>query len=413
MDGAQPPIHPALRRCLAVDPEEFARDIWGRRPLLSEAARLPGNFADLFGPAAADELLSRRGLRTPFLRIAKDGAVIDSARYTRSGGAGAQIGDQIDDEAVLRLFADGATLVFQGLHRNWPPLLDFAADLVADLGHPVQINAYVTPPQSQGFSAHYDVHDVFVLQIAGGKTWAVHQPVLTAPLRDQPWTGRGAEVAAAAAGAPVLTAELAPGDALYLPRGWLHSATALGEVSIHLTVGIHPLTRHAVVEALLRQAAAVPALRESLPLGLDLDADEALTDVVAATVKELVAALHAADAALVGDQLRRQLWAGVRAAPVGPIAQAAAAARVTDSTVLTRRRHLRCHVHRDRDEVVVVLPDRRLRFEGSAAPALECALAGAPVAVSELPGPGGADRRALIARLLREGLVTAAAADEE
>ena len=43
---------------------------------------------------------------------------------------------------------------------------------------PVQINAYITPPQNRGFAAHYDVHDVFVLQIAGRKTWRIHEPVL-------------------------------------------------------------------------------------------------------------------------------------------------------------------------------------------------------------------------------------------
>jgi len=52
------------------------------------------------------------------------------------------------------------------LHVAWPPLVTFGSELAAELGHPVQINAYVTPPQNRGFAPHYDVHDVFVLQIA-------------------------------------------------------------------------------------------------------------------------------------------------------------------------------------------------------------------------------------------------------
>ena len=40
---------------------------------------------------------------------------------------------------------DGHTVVLQGLHRLWPPLIDFAGALTTDLGHPVQVNAYVTP----------------------------------------------------------------------------------------------------------------------------------------------------------------------------------------------------------------------------------------------------------------------------
>ena len=80
---------------------------------------------------------------------------------------------------MLRLFAEGSTVVLQGLHRLWPPLIEFADQLAADLGHPTQVNAYVTPPSSRGFSPHYDVHDVFVLQVAGEKHWTIHEPVLT------------------------------------------------------------------------------------------------------------------------------------------------------------------------------------------------------------------------------------------
>ena len=102
-------------------------------------------------------------------------------RYTRGGGTGALIGDQVADDRVLALFADGHTIVLQGLHRLWPPLIDFAGALTTDLGHPVQINAYITPSSSQGFSAHYDVHDVFVLQVAGEKRWRIHAPVRQRP----------------------------------------------------------------------------------------------------------------------------------------------------------------------------------------------------------------------------------------
>ena len=104
----------------------------------------------------------------------------------------------MSSDAVLRLFADGSTVVLQGLHRLWPPLIEFADQLAADLGHPTQVNAYITPPSSRGFSPHYDVHDVFVLQVAGEKHWRIHEPVLADPLRTQPWTDRAAEVAAAA-----------------------------------------------------------------------------------------------------------------------------------------------------------------------------------------------------------------------
>jgi hypothetical protein len=238
------PGRPALARCINVPVDDFAVGYWGRAALLSPVETLPGDFSDLLDLPAVDELLSRRGLRTPFLRLAKDGQVVPTGRFTRGGGAGAAIGDQVADDRVLDLVVDGSTVVLQGLHRTWPPLVDFATQLAVDLGHPVQVNAYVTPPQSQGFSPHYDVHDVFVLQVAGEKHWTIHEPVLEAPLRDQPWTDRRDAVRERAAEPPVIDAVLRPGDALYLPRGYLHSARALGGVSAHLTVGVHAVTRY-------------------------------------------------------------------------------------------------------------------------------------------------------------------------
>ena len=58
----------------------------------------------------------------------------------------------------------------------------------------------------------------------------------------------------AAAADAVIDAVLRPGDCLYLPRGWLHSATALGGVSTHLTFGIHTWTLRHLVDDLVRAA---------------------------------------------------------------------------------------------------------------------------------------------------------------
>jgi hypothetical protein len=401
----------ALRRCVATEPGLFAAEHWSERALLSAAEDLPAGFEDLFSLAAVDELVSRRGLRTPFLRIAKDGQVVDPARFTRSGGAGAEVRDQVWDDRVLALFADGCTLVLQGLHRVWPPLIDFASALAADLGHPVQVNAYVTPPQSRGFSAHYDVHDVFVLQVAGEKRWMIHPPVLARPLRDQPWTNNRQAVADAAGDQPVIDTVLRAGDALYLPRGWLHSAEALGATSVHLTVGVHPVTRYAVLEALTTLAAQDAQLRRSLPLGLDLG-DTGDTGEMAAQVEETVQALVAwlgrADPATVGERVRRQVWSAVRPAPVAPVAQAALASSLAPTTRVRLRPHLRHVLREEGDDLALVLTDRTIRFPATTRGALDAALSGVPVAVGDLPGLDAEEQVTVAGRLLREAVVVPA-----
>ncbi len=336
--------HAVLPRLIAVDPETFAADYWGQRPLLTTAAELPQPFDDLLSAATIDELVSERGLRTPFLRVAKNGSTLAEHAFTAPGGVGAGIADQVSDDKLVGLFADGATMVLQALHRVWPPILQLCQQLAGELGHPVQANAYVTPPQNQGFSNHYDVHDVFVLQIEGEKCWRIHRPVLDSPLRDQPWTDRRSAVSARAAEEPMLEAVLRPGDCLYLPRGFLHAATALGGVSTHLTIGVHTWTRYALAEQLVAQAlrtvAGDPELHSSLALGIDLHEPGALREDVDAVCGALIGALGARDLTQVSTALQRSSRGSQRAAPLGPLHQLRTAEELQPDTVLVLRAHL-------------------------------------------------------------------------
>lgn len=381
---------PALGR-LVPDAGTFADDVWGRTPLLTRAADLPGDVADLFGEDAVDELVSTRGLRTPFLRVAKDGSTLPGSAFTAGGGVGAGIADQADDTALTRLFADGATIVLQALHRTWPALVDFSRRLGADLGHPVQVNAYVTPPQSQGFDDHYDVHDVFVLQVSGEKRWRIHAPVLEAPLRDQPWTQRRAAVARRAEEDSLIEAVLRPGDCLYLPRGTLHAATALGDVSTHLTFGVHTWTHHQVAEELA--AAALRSLRDdvevrrSLPMGRAADDPAVVEDALALVRRKLLAAVDAVDAEAVEAVLRGRVDGSARPAPVGPLAQLRLAQGLDDDTVLVLRDGLR--PRRD-DAGLAEVPDA----------VLEALLAGDPVDVARV-GQDAAGRLVAAGTLVR------------
>ncbi|MEO3777689.1 cupin domain-containing protein [Micromonospora sp. B11E3] len=402
----------ALARCVAVEPAKFAAAHWGRTPLLSRAAELPDprGFTDLFSPADADELLSRRGLRTPFLRVAQDGQLVPAARYTGGGGAGAEIADQVLDERVLELYASGATLVLQGLHRTWPALVDLARDLGAALAHPVQVNAYLTPAGNQGFATHYDTHDVFVLQVDGRKHWRVHPPVLPDPLERQPWGGLADEVSATAAGPAALDVALEPGDALYLPRGWLHSAQAQECSSLHLTVGVRALTRYAIVEELLALAAADPRLRAGLPFGTDVADPEAIEPELTETVEALRDWLLRADPAAVAERLRARAWPAARPAPIRPLAQAAALSTLDADTRLTARPGLRWRLEpQGRERVALRLFDRTITLPAQCGPAVRALLTGAVSRVGDLPGlDDDADRAVLARRLLREAVAVPA-----
>jgi ribosomal protein L16 Arg81 hydroxylase len=346
-----------LARLIAVDRDRFSHQYWGQQPLLSRTADLPGGFTEVLDANAVDELVSQRGLRTPFLRVAKNGTTLADKAFTAPGGVGAGIADQVSEDKLVRLFADGSTLVLQALHRVWPPVLEFCQKLAAELGHPVQANAYVTPPQNQGFSAHYDVHDVFVLQIAGEKQWRIYPPVLISPLRDQPWNDRKADVERRADEPPLIEALLKPGDCLYLPRGYLHAATARGGVSTHLTLGIHVWTRYAVAQQLMEQALRTvgddPVIRASLPLGVDVSDPSEMRpdfDVVTAMLADAVAN---ADLDQMSQSLLRNARLSQRASPVGPLKQLRDADAITADTQIMLRRHLAASVDHTGSRILV------------------------------------------------------------
>ena len=398
---------PALARLLAVAPDTFASEYWGSRALFARAATLPGGFADLFTADDVDELVTRRALRTPFVRMANEGSVLSPSRYTAPGGFGAEIADQVSADKVLDEFTAGATLVLQGLHRTWAPLAEFTRQLVSDLGHPAQVNAYITPASARGFDPHYDVHDVFVIQIAGQKSWRIHPPVHQSPLRSQPWDDHRAEVGREAQNTPAIEETFRPGDVLYLPRGWIHSATALGGTSIHLTIGVAALTRHDVLREVLARAETAETLRAALPLGIDLTDPAVVAALVTDAVSDLAefSTADADQATQVARRLARRVRDSTRPEPIAPLAAVNSAASLHEATTVSLRHGLDGRVVADGDRVSLVLPAKSITLPAEAQAALTAVLTGDPVRAGDLPGLDPASALVVARRLVREGVL--------
>ncbi len=390
----------ALRRCTGLDRDSFAEAYWSRQPLLSQH---PDGFTDLLSAADIDELVALRGLRTPFFRVVKAGE--PAARATRSAAAGNRsISDLADPDAVRDLYAEGSTLVLQSLHRLHPPLVRFCRELAAELGHATQCNAYVTPPGSQGFAAHHDTHDVFVLQVDGFKRWNVYEPVLALPLSTQPSSALGADAPLVADGAaPVLSVVLGPGDALYLPRGYIHAAETNADRSIHLTVGVLAATAYDVLRDVLALAGEQPEFRRSLPLGSAADqlaVVEQLVSQASAWLAELpVEQLH--------DAVRPRLARTHAPEPLGLLAAEDAVRQLDKNTLVRPRLGPAAAIGPgEPGRVVLRVVDRELSLPEYVSGALEALLYG-ECRVSELDLPVD-DAVVLVRRLMKEGILVGA-----
>jgi len=387
-----------LARCVG-DTAVFAAEVWGRRPLLLRAHERAGgsSYDDLLSPRDVDELMGPRSLRVPFFRLVKDGTGLPESGYTRAVVAGnRRVADLPDAAKVATAYAEGATIVLQALHRYWPPLAEFCADLAAELGHQVQANAYVTPPGAQGFTAHHDTHDVLVLQVDGDKHWTVREPLVPLPLSEQP--SSSLPPGAAAAQPVALDVELGPGDVLYLPRGWLHEAQTAGERSIHLTIGLLQTTWHDVLSDAVALAVDRFPLRAALPLpGRGPDDVEAFR----AEVLEWLAGLPATELQRLTDARRAR---AVPPEPVAPLAQESAVRSLHAGSRVRPRRGLPSSVRIADDRAVLTLPDREVSFPAYVEDALRVALVGA-VTPTDLDRHGldDGDGLVLVRRLLREG----------
>ena len=254
----------SLARCVG-DVETFASQYWGRRPLVTTSSQRGSEceadrFADVLSLRGVDEFLANAA-RLPTVRMVADGSPLASTQFCspiRLGGR--QLDDVVDPVKVVARLAEGATLVLQSLHRTLSSVAEFVTQLQDEISHPVQANAYLTPPAAAGLAEHADLHDVLALQLHGCKTWWVE--------------GLG-------------DVTMRPGDVMYVPRGARHCAETATETSLHLTIGIIRVTRRQVIERVLRAGPA--SLDAPLPLGyrhrsrrdqLEQSLDVALEDVL-------------------------------------------------------------------------------------------------------------------------------------
>jgi bifunctional lysine-specific demethylase and histidyl-hydroxylase NO66 len=386
-------------RCVG-DAQRFLAEYWIQRPHLEERDGTD-DFSDLLSLDHVDQILATMSLRYPAFRLVDQGRPLDRTAYTRSGTVGGvRINDLIDVGRVHDLFADGATIVLQGLHRFWPPVTAFCRELEVFLTQPLQANAYITPPVSSGLRVHHDTHDVFALQTHGRKHWVVHEPVIEQPLVTQRWSADEHDP-----GEAVLDVVLEPGDCLYVPRGTPHAARTLPDAaSVHLTVGVRSHTWHDLLRLVLDEAAGEVAFREALPAGFAHD-PEGLAPTVADRLKEAAAWLVEVDAATVAERMARRFWEGRIPPRDGQLRELLALDEVGDTTLVAPREGVHPRLRAAGDRLVIDLGDRRVEMPATVEPVVRQLLSADRTEVASLTQLDGESRGVLVRRLIREGVL--------
>jgi hypothetical protein len=392
---------PAIERC-AGDPAAFVRDHWAKAPLLRRGAG-PGGFDDLLSLDDVDRILATTAPRVPAFRMVKDGKPLPPSAYTRSGRVGSQpLDDLADPGKVFDQFAGGATIVLQSLHRSWAPLTAFCRSLELFFTHPVQVNAYLTPPASRGLGVHHDTHDVFVLQVHGRKRWQVWDAAVPFPLGHQTKLPPGAD---SPAEAPLVEAELAPGDCLYVPRGFRHAARTATDASLHLTVGMLTYNWNDLLREVLDQATEETWFREGLPVGFAED-PAALEAALGERVAELRRFLDKVDLGRVAERAVNRFWSNRAPMLQGQLRDLLGLDQLGDDSEVRVRPGATWRLRVKGDRLELLLGDRTLAMPVAVEPAVRGLLEagrGTPAGLAgDLDGPS---RLVLVRRLVREGLL--------
>jgi ribosomal protein L16 Arg81 hydroxylase len=295
-----------------ISVETFLAEIWAKTHY--HVARHCADYFEtvLPGPSLTEDLVAVFCQESSALRLMRETDKKGADSYRLDDGS-------LDLAGIRNDFADGYTIVLDGVERHIRAIAALSQSIEVELNFPVQVNAYITPPRSQGLVPHYDDHDVLILQIQGSKTWHIYEGADVPPREIQ----REKDKAVAIEDLPSpIDLQLEAGDVLYLPRGKVHEAETNSEPSIHLTVGVHaPTALMLAVGALYAQSFHDDRLNAQLPPRHLDDADQRAA--LDALMRDTVKTVEDPSALARGlDTLADVLVRRGRCPPVGPILNA-------------------------------------------------------------------------------------------
>ena len=243
---------------LPVALDNFFSVYWEKKPL--HIARSNNDlFKRLISTNALEQLLCTQDLQFPTVQVTKSKEPIAVSDYTDDS-------KNILPSRIFDHYKNGATVVFSHAQRYVNELANLCKRTQKDLQMLAQTNVYLSPPGKQGFNAHYDSHDVFILQIAGKKTFNFYGGGVAFPTHLEKF-----DASVTQAGELTETVELSAGDTLYIPRGFMHDAVAdSAESSLHVTLGVYPVLARSLAEEVLSVASASnTVLRKSIVQSFD------------------------------------------------------------------------------------------------------------------------------------------------
>ncbi|MEZ0374625.1 MAG: cupin domain-containing protein [Candidatus Sericytochromatia bacterium] len=254
-------FHKPLSKILApVTPADFATGIYGRQPLHIPNPTAADRFTSLFNWDSLNRLLnlSLSSEASPGLRIFKDQRNFIFKKAGENAGR------------ILKHIRQGGTLILENIDKYDPTLATFLDALSDEIAAQTRINLYMSCPGKQGYPIHYDTHDFLILQVYGYKRWDIYPGTVPWPMFPPPTFQSPLDEILPAYDPPpeesrIQQVLLAPGDVLYVPKGYWHKALAEDAPSLHLTLGMYLKTGVDFMQWLVTQMQEIPEFRQPFP----------------------------------------------------------------------------------------------------------------------------------------------------
>ena len=262
------------------DPNEFLTKHWTQKFLIVRGH--DKKFEDFFSWEDFNRVLGSHisAMTGNYIGLSKDGKGIPRNRYThRKSG-------KYSSEKINALCREGATLILNTVNLLDNKLKHLISRLSAEFGERAQVNVYASWKNTQGFNAHFDTHEVIILQIEGSKEWDLYE--------DHPTQYPKLEHHDSFDPQQMTPTKftLNKGDLLYIPRGIWHSAITVDEPSLHLTIGLPCRTRTHFLRWAIEEMYDLKSFRENLPVSYGADqspgyVDEDMNDVLEVLKKDI------------------------------------------------------------------------------------------------------------------------------
>lgn len=373
----------------------FEDTYFEKKPLLISRNN-ESHFRELLSINSIESYLKRKDIRYPSIRLVKNGLELPQTDYLKNIPCGKNTFDRLlDNDSFYNLFNEGATAVFQGMHRTLSSLGSFCQGIEKYYNFPLQTNIYLTPKSSQGFSAHYDDHDVFIIQTHGTKIWKVYDSPIhlpTKPFEKSIFTSK----------IPQIEIELKEGDSLYIPRGFIHEAVTTEDISLHITVGLLSYKWSDVIQFLVNDYHKIEGFRESFRFNrLDVDFIKKNTEDL---VNQLLAS---ADFANIKNAFKTRFIKKGLTSDNNRFSDLLKSDKITLSTVLSLRKEINFAISETSTEAILSFYNKQIKFPKYVMPTLTAMTTSLHFAIQDLKGnldnPG---KLVLCKKLLKEGFLS-------